>query len=64
MYTQNLVCAAPVTFDRSVTPAEDVRMVLINAGIANACTGERGLEDARAMADAVLDSVYEMQRGI
>ncbi len=57
VYTQNLVCAAPVTFDRSVTPAEDVRMVLINAGIANACTGERGLEDARAMADAVLDAV-------
>lgn len=57
VYTQNLVCAAPVTFDRAVTPADNVRMVLINAGIANACTGQRGLDDTRAMADAVLDAV-------
>ncbi len=57
VYTQNLVCAAPVTYDKSITPADDVRMVLINAGIANACTGERGLEDARVMAETVLDAV-------
>ncbi len=57
VYTQNLVCAAPVIYDRAITPSENVRMVLINAGVANACTGERGLEDTCSMAKAVLEAV-------
>ena len=50
VYTQNLVYAAPVAVDRARTPGEGFRAVVINSGNANACTGERGLEDARAMA--------------
>src|SRR5580692_10254843 len=50
VYTQNLVHAAPVALDRSRTPGDQFRVVVINSGNANACTGERGLADAKEMA--------------
>ena len=50
VYTQNLVCAAPVQFDRQHTPSDRIRAVAVNSGNANACTGQRGLRDAAAMA--------------
>ncbi len=50
VYTQNLVFAAPVAYDRSRTPGEGFRAVVINSGNANACTGDRGLRDAEEMA--------------
>jgi glutamate N-acetyltransferase/amino-acid N-acetyltransferase len=49
VYTQNLVYAAPVAYDRRRTPAVDVRVLAVNSGNANACTGERGLADAVEM---------------
>lgn len=50
VYTQNLVYAAPVAIDRQRTPSADVRVVVANSGNANACTGDRGIRDAQAMA--------------
>lgn len=50
VYTTNLVFAAPVALDRSRTPGRGFRGVVINSGNANACTGSRGLDDARQMA--------------
>jgi len=50
VYTQNLVHGAPVALNRERTPSARIRAVVINSGVANACTGERGLEDARKMA--------------
>jgi glutamate N-acetyltransferase / amino-acid N-acetyltransferase len=50
VYTKNLVCAAPVKIDRERTPSESIRVVAINSGVANACTGNQGDEDARQMA--------------
>ena len=50
VYTQNLVYAAPVALDRSRTPSDRMRAVVICSGVANACTGERGLHDAEEMA--------------
>lgn len=50
VYTTNLVCAAPVIFDRARTPGTGFRAVAINSGNANACTGSRGLADAGHMA--------------
>jgi len=50
VYTQNLVYAAPVALDRQRTPSAEVRVVAINSGNANACTGERGMRDAQEMA--------------
>jgi glutamate N-acetyltransferase/amino-acid N-acetyltransferase len=51
VFTQNLVCAAPVHVSRERLPATDARGVVVCAGNANACTGERGLADARRMTD-------------
>ena len=50
VYTQNLVHAAPVALDRERTPSDRIRTVVVNSGNANACTGRRGLDDARQMA--------------
>ena len=50
VYTQNVVHSATVALDRSRTPSDRIRAVVINSGVANACTGRRGMEDARKMA--------------
>ncbi|MFO0888408.1 MAG: bifunctional glutamate N-acetyltransferase/amino-acid acetyltransferase ArgJ [Isosphaeraceae bacterium] len=41
-FTTNRVCAAPVRWCRDRIPADDIRAVVINAGNANAATGQRG----------------------
>ena len=44
-FTSNIVKAAPVKWDKNqVTGNVPARTVVINAGIANACTGEEGME--------------------
>jgi glutamate N-acetyltransferase/amino-acid N-acetyltransferase len=45
-FTTNRVCAAPVRWCRGRLPADDIRAIVINAGNANAATGERGLANA------------------
>jgi len=50
VYTQNLVFAAPVALNRQRTPSPAMRLIVVNSGNANACTGERGMADARQMA--------------
>jgi glutamate N-acetyltransferase/amino-acid N-acetyltransferase len=50
VFTQNLVHAAPVALNRQRTPTDKFRVLVINSGNANACTGDRGLADARQMA--------------
>jgi glutamate N-acetyltransferase/amino-acid N-acetyltransferase len=57
VYTTNLVFAAPVAFDRKRTPSADIRVVIVNSGNANACTGERGLADTREMARLAAEGV-------
>jgi glutamate N-acetyltransferase/amino-acid N-acetyltransferase len=57
VYTKNLVCAAPVMVDRERTPSESIRAVVINSGVANACTGEQGMADARQMAAWAAEAV-------
>ncbi|MGQ9490265.1 MAG: bifunctional glutamate N-acetyltransferase/amino-acid acetyltransferase ArgJ [Anaerolineae bacterium] len=52
VFTQNRFPAAPVLYDRDLlreNPA-GLRAVAINAGCANACTGDAGLADAAEMA--------------
>jgi glutamate N-acetyltransferase/amino-acid N-acetyltransferase len=54
VFTQNKFPAAPVLYDRALV-AENrggLRGVVINAGCANACTGDGGLADAAQMAVA------------
>lgn len=55
-FTTNVVKAAPVKWDRKVVDSgADVQAVIVNSGIANACTGEEGLryceDTARAAAE-------------
>jgi glutamate N-acetyltransferase/amino-acid N-acetyltransferase len=57
VYTKNLVCAAPVKIDRERTPSDSIRVVAINSGVANACTGDQGDADARQMAAWAAESV-------
>jgi glutamate N-acetyltransferase/amino-acid N-acetyltransferase len=61
VYTQNLVFAAPVAFDRQRTPSKDIRVVAVNSGNANACTGQRGLDDAQKMAELAAVAVGTSQ---
>lgn len=49
-FTRNLFAAAPVQLDRERIASGRARAVVVNSGNANACTGERGLENARLMA--------------
>lgn len=56
VYTQNVVYAAPVAYDRRITPSDRVRAVVANSGSANACTGQRGLDDARRMAQLAAET--------
>ncbi len=53
VFTTNRVCAAPVTVSREHLKKSKhrARALVINAGNANACTGEQGLADARRMAE-------------
>ena len=50
VFTTNRVAAAPVVYDREVIRAGRVQAILANSGCANACTGERGLKDAKLAA--------------
>ena len=52
-YTKNVVKAAPVIWDRELTDGDKpVQAVVINAGIANACTGEEGMGYCRETSEA------------
>ncbi|MBI2339167.1 MAG: bifunctional glutamate N-acetyltransferase/amino-acid acetyltransferase ArgJ [Deltaproteobacteria bacterium] len=46
VFTKNRVCAAPVEVCRKSIRQGRGRLVVINSGIANACTGLQGLRDA------------------
>ena len=49
VFTRNLVVAAPVVYCRETLRGR-ARAIVVNSGNANACTGDRGLADARRMA--------------
>lgn len=50
MYTLNKMCAAPVIVTKGHLANGFARAIVINSGCANACTGDQGLQDAKAMA--------------
>ena len=50
-FTSNLFAAAPVEWDRCVLNRGGlIRAVVVNSGVANACTGAQGAKDAEGMA--------------
>lgn len=57
-FTTNVVKATPVLWDKEiVAKGAPVHAVVLNSGIANACTGEEGKQQNAAMAAAVADQL-------
>src|ERR1700722_4754797 len=54
-FTTNKVKAAPVRVSAQHVKNGDVRAVIMNSGNANACTGPRGISDAKAMTRAAAE---------
>ena len=57
VFTQNAMAAACVQTSRDAVANGRAQAIVINAGNANACTGEQGTRDARAMAEATAAEV-------
>lgn len=55
VFTRNRVQAAPLLITREHMQQQRLSAVVVNAGIANACTGRQGLIDARQMAAMAAD---------
>lgn len=64
VYTQNVVYAAPVAYDRARTPGTGFRGVVINSGNANACTGSRGEADTAAMAATAAEAIGSLEGSV
>ena len=61
-FTTNVVKAAPVLWDRRIVyDVKSARAVVVNAGIANAATGEAGMDLCRKSADCAAAETYFQQ---
>lgn len=56
-FTQNKVAAAPVYVSKEVVATGTAHAIVANAGCANACTGQQGLDDANKMAQIAADEL-------
>ena len=56
-FTQNKVAAAPVYVSKEVVATGTAHAIVANAGCANACTGQQGLDDAHKMAKIAADEL-------
>ena len=56
-FTQNAFCAAPVTLAKENLATTMPRALVINAGNANAGTGEQGMQDAKSVCKMVADEL-------
>lgn len=62
VFTQNRFCAAPVSVCREhlQTNTRQIKAIVANAGIANACTGEEGYRNARETARLAAKSLDDV----
>ncbi|MET3633612.1 bifunctional glutamate N-acetyltransferase/amino-acid acetyltransferase ArgJ [Streptococcus porcorum] len=49
VYTTNQVIAAPLIVTKQAQQLEKMQAIVVNSGVANSCTGQKGLEDAYTM---------------
>ena len=64
-FTTNVVKAAPVKWDKNqVTSGADAQAVIINAGIANACTGDEGMGYCAQTAKAAAETLGVAEDGV
>ncbi len=65
VYTTNIVKAAPVVWDKTVTKSNiPVQCVVVNAGVANACTGKQGLDYCEQTAEAAAKALGIDKNGV
>jgi len=64
MFTTNQVCAAPVKVSEPRASKAEAQAIVVNSGNANACTGDRGLRDAKAMCAQVGKSLNIPQEDV
>jgi len=57
VFTRNVVKGHSLQLSQKRIPKGLVRAVVVNSGNANACVGAAGMDDARAMAQAVADQI-------
>ena len=64
-FTKNVVKAAPVIWDRNIVSKDiDVQAVVVNSGIANACTGDEGISACIKTAQAVSGALEIPHEGV
>lgn len=64
-FTANVVKAAPVKWDREIVEKKlRPQAVIVNSGIANACTGEEGMECCRKTAEAASQALNVDAAGV
>ncbi len=57
-FTSNVVKAAPVLWDKNIVKtASYAQAIVVNSGIANACTGRQGLDCCKAEAEAAAEAL-------
>lgn len=62
-FTTNVVKAAPVKWDQSVVyGGGSVHAVVVNSGVANACTGEEGLGYCKQTAEKAAELFWHQGR--
>jgi len=64
VFTRNRVAGAPVIVSRERVPSASIRGVVINSGNSNACTGERGITDARQMTALVAERIGAQEEDV
>ena len=64
VFTQNKMCAAPVLVSREAAKKPYAQAIVVNSGCANACTGEKGLADAKEMAAFTADLLNIDEEGV
>lgn len=64
-FTTNVVKAAPVKFDRQIIDSnEDVQAIVVNSGVANACTGAEGMGYCEEMAKTTAEVLNISDKGV
>lgn len=64
LFTTNQVKAAPVRLSMQHLRGSDIRAIIANSGNANACTGVRGIHDAKQMTRAAADALGVRMRQV
>lgn len=57
VFTRNRVRAAPVSLSMQRVERGRAQAIIVNSGNANACTGKRGMEDAKVITSVVADEL-------